>query len=154
MNFPKQVFFKIIDSATKQSVEKIAVSLVLYAHRKNDYYIGPKLTNKEGIVSFDRNECIKGIESSRKFYLMDYSSTLEECLPKVSIKIKPRKELEFAVKNMRSLRDIYQQYWDCSEEYLKSLEFADNSKYVSKIYDFSESDLWQNKVLEIEIEPV
>ena len=89
MNFPKQVFFKIIDSATKQSAEKIAVSLILYAHRKNDYYIGPKLTNKEGIVSFDRNECIKGIESSRKFYLMDYSSTLEECLPKVSIKIKP-----------------------------------------------------------------
>jgi len=153
MNFPEQAFFRIIGKLTRQPVRKIAISLILYAHKKNDYYVGPKLTNEEGIVSFYRDECLKEIESSKKFYLMDYYSTLEECLPIISIKIKPKEELEFAIKNMRESRDVYQEYWNCSEEFLKSLESAENFKYISKIYNFSESDLWQNKVLEIELEP-
>ena len=84
---------------------------------------------------------------------MDYASSLEECLPKVSIKIKLKKEIEFAVENMRRLRDIYQKYWDCSEGYLSALNFVDNDKYIDKVYDLSESELWQNKVIDITTVP-
>jgi len=152
MNFPEQVTFKLIDKRTKRPVKNIAISLILYAHKKNDYYVGPKISDKEGIIYFKREECIKEIESSRSFYLMDYLSTLEQCLPKISIKIKPKEELKFAVKNMRQCRDIYRDYWDYSEEFLKQLEAVNNAFYQSKIYNFSESDLWQNKILEIELE--
>ncbi len=152
MKFPEQITIKLIDKETKRTVGNIAVSLILYAHQKNNYYVGPKITDKEGLVCFNKEECMKEIDNSRKFYLMDYLSMLEQCLPKVSIKIKPRKEIESAVKNMRQLRDIYQNYWDCSEKFLKQLEAVDNFLYEDKIYNFSEADLWQNKILEIEIE--
>lgn len=152
MNLPEQITFRLIDKKTKRPIGNIAISLILYAHKKNDYYVGPKVSNDEGIINFKREECIKEIENSKRFYLMDYLSTLEECLPKISIKVKTKKELEFATKNMRQLRDIYQDYWDCSEEYLESLDQADNSKYVSKTYDFPESDIRQNKIIEIEVE--
>lgn len=151
MNFPEEAVFRIKDKKTSEFAGNIAISLILYAHKKNDYYVGPKISDSEGIVRFKREECVKEIESSKKFYLMDYSSTIEQCLSKISIKIKSEKELEFAVKNMRQSRHIYQKYWDCSEEYLRSLASADNFKYESKVYDFSESELWQNKILEIEL---
>lgn len=154
MDFPEQITFRSIDKKTKKSVGNIAVSLILYAHKKNDYYVGPKVTNAEGVVYFKIDECIKEIENSKKFYLMDYLSTLEQCLPKISIKIKSEEELKLAVKKMRELRDIYQGYWDCSEEFLKQLESTNNAFYQSKTYGFSESDLWQNKIIEIEIERI
>lgn len=151
MNFPEKVTFRLINNNTQRPVSNIAVSLILYAHKKNNYYVGPKISDSEGLLSFENKDCIKEINSSKSFYLMDYVSSLEECLPKVSIKIKPRKEIEFAVENMRRLRDIYQKYWDCSEEYLSVLNSADNDKYIDKVYNLSESKLWQNKVIDIEL---
>jgi hypothetical protein len=152
MRLPEKVTIRIIDRKAKNPVTNIAVSLVLYAHKKNDYYVGPRISDREGLIIFERDDCIKEIDNSKKFYLMDYASTMEQCLPKISVKIKPKGELENAVKKMRQLRDVYQDYWDCSEEYLKSLEYADNNKYVAKTYDFLESDLWQNKIIQIELE--
>lgn len=152
MKFPEEVTFRIIDNKTKKPLSNIAISLILYAHNKNDYYVGPKITDNEGFVGFERIDCIKEIENSKKFYLMDYVSTLDECLQKVAIKVKPREEIDFAVRNLSLSRDIYQEYWDCSEKHLTSLAYTDNDKYISKVYNFSESELWQNIILVVEIE--
>ncbi len=152
MNFPNRVTFRLFDSKRGVSASNVAVSLVLYARKKNDYFVGPKITDKNGKVVFEKRECIKEIENSKKIYLMDYSSNLEDCSPKISIKIKPRNEINFAVENMRKLRDIYKDYWDCSEKFLKALQKTDNDRYVSRFYDFSEADLWKEKVLGIEVE--
>lgn len=152
MKFPEKITFRIIDNNTKKPVPNIAVSLILYAHKKNDYYVGPKITNSDGLIDFERNDCIMEIKNSKEFYLMDYVSTLDECMPKVGIKIKPREEIDVAVENIRRSRDIYQKYWDCSEEYLKALVFTDNDKYIANTRDFPESELWQNKMLIVEVE--
>ena len=154
MNFPEQVTFRLINEKTKKPVNNVAVLLILYAHKKNNYSVEAKISNINGQVVFTKQDCLKSIESSRSFYLMDYSSTLEQCLLRVSVEILKRENIEFVLKRRREGKDIYEKYWNCSEEYLKSLEIADNSKYVSKIYNFSESDLWENKILEIELQPV
>lgn len=151
MNFPEKVTFRLINNNTQRPVSNIAVSLILYAHKKNNYYVGPNISDSEGLLSFGKEDCVKEINNSKRFYLMDYASSLEECLPKVSIKIKLKKEIEFAVENMRRLRDIYQKYWDCSEEYLNALNSTDNDKYIDKVYNLSESELWLNKVIDIEL---
>ena len=49
--------------------------------------------------------------------------------------------MDLAIENMRRSRDIYQKYWDCSEEYLAALNSTDNEKYITKTYDFSEFEL-------------
>ncbi len=152
MNFPEIVKFTFVDSNTKQSIKNIAASLILYAYKKNDYYVGPKISDKNGNIYFTKDDCLKEIKSSQKFYIMDYSSNLEECLNKVSIKIKDFKELKLGINKMRQLRNIYQNYWDCSEEHLNALERVDNAKYINKIYDFSEDQLLENKIIQIELE--
>ena len=152
MNFPERVTFKFIDKETKRPVKNIAVLMILYAHKKNNYSVGTKISDNNGEVIFTKKDCLRDIESSKNFYLMDYSSNLEECLPSISIKIITIQNLNFYIKKCRENRDTYQNYWDCSEEYLNVLGSTDNDKYITKIYDFSESDLWQNKILEIELE--
>ncbi|MFH1318477.1 MAG: hypothetical protein ABIH71_05630 [Candidatus Omnitrophota bacterium] len=152
MKYPEYITFKLVDKVTKAPVSNIAVSLILYAHRKNNYYVGPKITNNEGLVILKKEECLKEIKSSKEFYLMDYFSTLEQCLAKVSIEIDSIEQIEIGLKKTREFRDIYKDYWDCSEEYLKTLEKVDNDKYISKIYDFTENEVNEKKILVIELE--
>lgn len=151
MNFPNKVIFRLVDSKTKKIVKNIAVLLILYAHKKNNYSIEAKISNNDGEFVFTKQDCLKGIGSSRTFYLMDYASSLEECLPRISVEIISKDTINYVLKNRRESKDIYKNYWDCSEEYLFSLEKTDNDKYISKTYNFSESDLWKNEILEIEL---
>lgn len=153
MNFPEQVNFRLIDKKTNKPVNNIAVTLILYAHKKNNYFLEPKISDDAGEVSFTKDDCLKSIENSKRFYLMDYISTLEQCLPFISIEIISRDIIDSIIRRRRANRDIYQKYWNCSEEYLRFLENSDNHKYVNKTYEFTESDLWQNKILEITLEP-
>ncbi len=154
MNLPEKITFRLLNSKTKKPIFNIAASLILYAHKKNNYYVGPKISDTKGIISFGKKECIKEIDNSKKLYMMDYVSTLEECLPKISVKIKPIKEINLAVKNMRQLRDIYEKYWDCSEGHLNALSSVDNDKYIIRTYDYHESLLLKekNKIIDIELE--
>ena len=152
MNFPESVTFKLIDKDGKVPVKNIAVLLILYAHKKNNYSIEAKISDNNGELIFTKQDCLKGIESSRKFYLMDYTSNLEECLPRVSIELISKETIEFVLKDRKENKDIYLGFWDCSEEYLNALNSTDNDKYIAKAYDFSEFDLWQNKILEIDLE--
>lgn len=151
MNFPEKVTFRVIDNKTKKTVENVAILLILYAHKKNNYSIEAKISDNKGEVDFTKQDCINGINSSKSFYLMDYVSTLEECLPRISVEIISRDTIDFIIKNRRGNRDIYKNHWNCSEEFLKALEATSNSQYENKVYDFTEADLLNGKILEIEL---
>jgi hypothetical protein len=152
MNFPEEVTFQFIDKKTKKPVINIPAILILYAHRKNNYTIEAKISDRSGKINFTKEDCLRSIETSKKFYLMDYVSTLEDCLPKISLEILDRKTIIFIVNNRKKNKEIYKDYWDCSEEFINKLASAKNHKYLTRSYDFSEPDLWQNKILEIELE--
>jgi len=152
MNFPDKVTFRVIDRKTKKPIRNIALLLILYAHRKNNYSIEAKISNENGEVTFTKNDCLEDIENSRNFYLMDYASTLEECLPHISLEVLSRETIDFVLKIRKERKNTYQNYWDCSDKFLHSLGKADNADYLSKLYDFSESDLWRNEILEVFVE--
>lgn len=152
MNFPEKVVFRLIDSQSKDSISNVAVLLILFAHKKNNYSIEAKISNSKGEVTFTKDDCIKGIEASKSFYIMDYSSSLEECLPLVSLEVISRDTISFVFNDRKKNKDIYKNYWDCSNEFLNSLNSTDNSKFVSKTYNLPESELWQNEIIEIALE--
>ena len=154
MNFPEKVTFKLIDKATRKPVSNIATLLTLYAHRKNNYSVGIKISDDDGLIIFSKEDCLKGIKNAWNFHLMDYSSTLEQCLPKVSLESMTNEQLNYVINHRREFQDIYHKYVDCSEKFLKQLESVDNAKYIYKEYHFTEQELWQNKVLEVEVEKI
>lgn len=149
MNFPEQVTFRLLDSKTKKTINNVAVILILYAHKKNNYSIEAKVSDIQGLVSFTKYDCLRDIENSKRFYLMDYLSTLEECLPKLSIKILASNTINSVVSDRRENKDIYEGYWNCDEEFLHVLENAENYKYINETYNFTEQEVQNMRIIDI-----
>ena len=151
MNFPKEVNFKLVDQLSTQPVRNLAVLLRLHAHRKNDYYVGPILSDDKGLAVFTQNSCLKEIENSQNFFIMDYDSNLEECLPKVTLEIMKVERLQLAMDQIKKYGEFYGKYWDCSESFLNRLENTDNDLYLSDSFIFEEAQLHQAGPIVIEV---
>ena len=151
MNFPEKVDFKLVDQKTKNPVGNVALLLQLYASKKNDYFIGPLTTDTEGLASFSREDCFRQIKNSKEFYLMDYASSLEECLPKITLKIVDPKQIGLIIEIRGKYDDFYREYWDCSESFLNRLENTDNDLYLSDSFIFEEAQLHQPGPIIIEV---
>lgn len=154
MNFPEKVTFKLIDEETRKPTENIATLLILYAHKKNNYSIGIEISDKGGLTYFTKQDCIDEIKKYKKAYIMDYFSNLIECLPKVSLQIISYDQIAYIVERRRDPDYAFKDYWRSDKIFLKHLESCNNAKYLSKLYTFTEEQLWKNKIITIELMPV
>lgn len=85
--FPDIIEIRVTDSATGEPVCGIALMLILFADRKNDYHLLPQLTDLAGITRIDRSWIEQEIEKNLNFSIMDYSSRLIDCKRKIGINI-------------------------------------------------------------------
>ena len=136
-DFLDSVSFKLIDQNSGQPVPNIAVQMTLYAHRKNNYHLW-SISDEQGIAVFTKAECLKEIGNSKAAFIMDYASTLEECLPRVSLEIVPESQIKGSIEIRRKYREFFPGFWDCAEEYIHRLEACDNSRYVPDQLFFEE----------------
>jgi len=139
--FPKEVNLQFFDEETKNPIANLVVLLTLFAHRKNDYDVGPGFTDKNGLVAFGRNDCLKSIDDSKRMFLMDYSSSLEQCLPKVQLKIMSQEELEGCIEARRKYKSLFESSCDCSEEFFQRLRSSVNVNYRADSFTFTEEEL-------------
>jgi hypothetical protein len=79
MNFPETLTVTILEQNTNLPIEELAVVLELFATRKNNYIIGPFVSDSLGQVKFTRDECKRSIKADKEMFLMDYIDDLEEC---------------------------------------------------------------------------
>ncbi len=142
-NLPNEFKFKITEAETGLPINNLAVLMRLFAHKKNDYFIGPKLTNREGVSTFLKSECLNEIESAKKMFLMDYASTLAECLPKVSIQILSEEQILKLISIRRKNRKFWVDFCDCTEDFLSKLSKATNRLYQQCEIEFKEGQLPQ-----------
>jgi hypothetical protein len=143
--FPDVIKVKIIDSKTKRPVPNIAVKIKLFAHRKNDYVLLLPISTENGIIEFTKDWLIKEIEIERNFFLMDYSSTLEDCQPRFELRVLDKEDVKGTVRAM----NLYKNSLGTKHEDIDRLAKADNYKYrpVSKTVT-----LHGDKLLEVELQ--
>ena len=146
---PPRVALRVLDRETMKPAVNVAFLLTLYAHRKNNYSVGPFVSDNQGVVAISKEDCLKSIDASQQLALMDYASSLTECLPKISIELMSPENLEYFIENSRKFRDIYSRYWDCSEETLGRLEACDNGRHAAEIFTFSEDQLHESQPLTV-----
>lgn len=79
MKFPKILTVLVTDNSNNQPVEAIAVILELFATRKNNYIIGPRISDVFGIVQFTFDECVRIIKADQEMFAMDYADDMENC---------------------------------------------------------------------------
>lgn len=79
MEFPEQLILKFISKQDKTPIRNHAVGLMVKAKKKNDYSVGPKCTNNDGVAVFTPEDIKEAIDCSMKMFIMDYASFYEEC---------------------------------------------------------------------------
>lgn len=141
--FPEQVQCQFLDEKTQQPIPNLVVSLTLLAHRKNDYPVGPVFTDQNGLVVFTQNDCLNTIENSKTTFLMDYSSTLDQCLPKVLLEIMSQEEIEGCIQARKQYKTLFEPFCDCSEDFFQRLRSSVNANYRADSFTFTESELHQ-----------
>lgn len=79
MRFPDTLAVVAQDTRTGLPVRDVAIVLVLFANQKNNYSVGPLISNVGGEVSFTRAECEFAIQRAQEMFIMDYQGDLESC---------------------------------------------------------------------------
>lgn len=101
LHFPKQLRIKLIDQKTQLPVSRVAVTLIIYAQRQNSYYLGLPLSNSYGVITVEENWVAMAINHLRDNFIMDYSSTLEECSPNICIDVMSTEQIIRAINAMK-----------------------------------------------------
>ena len=101
LHFPTRLVVCLQEENTGRPVANVALTVTLFATKKNDYHLGPPLSDSSGRVVIDRSWVEASIQENRNFFLMDYSSTMDQCLPCIAVKVMSVDDIENAVAAMR-----------------------------------------------------
>ena len=137
MKLPQKLIITLKDSQTNLPVPNQVVFLLLRTPIKNDFDIGPQLTNNLGQVAFEEGEIIKDIESITQQSIMDYSATYADCSPEFAV-VRPstihiRRALDFL--------NVYQEFDDRYARALILMQQATNSNLAEQKWDFNTAEL-------------
>jgi len=79
MNWPNNIQLKFTSKKEKSTTKKVLFHVRIMSSKKNDYSMGPFVSNKSGKFMIEKNEIKKSIRESKNKFPMDYASNLEEC---------------------------------------------------------------------------
>jgi len=96
-HIPEQI--KLIFKDVGGSVQRLIVFLVLYSKAKNDFTIGPLVTDMEGEIILTRTAVDKEIALNKEEFPMDYDGDLSDC-NLLSVIVESRFDLEERVKRL------------------------------------------------------
>jgi spore coat polysaccharide biosynthesis protein SpsF (cytidylyltransferase family) len=99
MNCPERILLKI--KSSKYPVDNLILYIEIIAREKNNYGLGPLKTDQNGEVEVTRKMIEKEIHESKRMFIMDYSSNIEECSDEIIIKISSQEDLQRIRKNLQ-----------------------------------------------------
>ena len=104
------------------SIKNLLVTIILRVQIKNDYYIGPLITNDIGIIEVTQDELETEINKIQADFIMDYAASIHDCV-NIEIKIEDILDLEKKVKNLKN--------WDSDKAYelQEKIKNSVNSQY-------------------------
>jgi hypothetical protein len=141
MKMPQEFSFQFVTRNEEIPIAELAVTLILRARSKNDYYFGPQLSNDKGIVSFQRIQIARHIEEAKKLFVMDYQSSIEECLPKMTVEVLGPQEIENLIRFHRERKKIYSSFPKFTTEFLNMLAVSSSMNPKNQRFDLLDSEL-------------
>lgn len=127
-----------VNKANLKPINNVAIRVTLFAKHKNNYSLLPPNSDRSGNIVIGKSDFEKEIDESKSLFIMDYSSDLEDCFPKIEIEVMDEEKLKNAVKAQIS----YQYILHISDWKIKMLKNADNKYYVplTKVVEFTSDD--------------
>ena len=147
MRFPDNVTVVARDRETGRSVKDIAIVLILFAMQKNDYYVGPLITNGNGQVEFSRAKCNFAIKRAQEMFVMDYAGDLESCRPVIEVRLHSPKHIQGMLQQYRQSPDFWGRAFPDPVGFFAALAAARNGDYADSRITATEEHLFRNPEL-------
>lgn len=141
--FPDIIRVKVTDSMVGDPVCNVILNIMLFANHKNNYGFPLPLTNIKGIVEITKEWLSENVEQTRSIFIMDFSSTLEDCQPRFEIKIYDKDKTIGLIQAQKQ----YQKTLGISQKQINGYEHADNYKYC---YAAKQFELTGERIMEVE----
>ncbi len=107
MRFPNTLTVVARDRKTGLPAEGVAIVLTLFAEQKNDYTVGPVISNGSGEARFTRADCEFAIKRAQEMFIMDYRGDLAACRPFVEVSLHPPEQLKQMLQQYETSPDFW-----------------------------------------------
>jgi hypothetical protein len=141
MKFPDKLSVTVSDVDSGDPLDKIAVILRLFATRKNDYSVGPQLTNELGEVEITKADCEFSIEQAQKMFLMDYAGDLSACRPVIELGLLPPENIAVMLEQYKASPNSWSLGLKEPDSYFAALHMAKNAEYLQETVTLTEAQL-------------
>jgi hypothetical protein len=139
--FPDTLTVTAIDLATGCPIPEVALLLELKAQRKNNYGVGPVITDKNGQARFTRKKCENDIAHAQQMFAIDYTGDLLSCGPLAEVHLHNPENIATMIHNFETSPKFWGSGLDEPEELYAALRKVRNSLYAPSTLAINENDI-------------
>jgi hypothetical protein len=145
--FPDSLTVTAIDISTGNPLPEIALVLELKARRKNNYLVGPIITDDAGNAKFTRRGCEDSIANDQRMFVMDYSGDLSLCGQVAEIQLHPPDYITTMIHNFESHPEFWGSRFGSPEELFARLRNVKNSSFEPAKLKVTEFEIAENPAI-------
>jgi hypothetical protein len=150
MKYPERVRVITRDRETGLMVGPVALVLTLFAARKNDYRVGPVITDDNRRAEFSREECEFSIRRAKEMFLMDYYSSVEERHAFIEVELYQAELVGGMIRQYRAAPEFWGlAFFRSPEQLFAELAHVKNGEYNQAKMRATEKEILANPVLEL-----
>lgn len=129
MRFPDKLTVTAFDADTRCAIPEVAFVLVLKARHKNDYSVGPIVTDASGQASFTTCACERAIARAQDMFVMDYEGDLLSCKPAADLRLHSPESIARMIRQYEAAPAFWGSAFDDPQELFPALRRARNSLF-------------------------
>ena len=150
--FPDKICIRFVDTDKREPVAGLVCKLTLFAAAKNNYYVGPKITDALGQVCFMLGELVQMIELSWRLSGMDYQSPLEDCSSTVEIRTLAYQEIGPMIKTNKEWGVNVPEFL-FTAGFVSQLRKSSNKRYIPVHKQLDVAGIKDGDVFDVEVQP-
>jgi hypothetical protein len=129
LKFPDRLTISALDAETRREVPEVAFVLVLRARQKNDYFVGPVITDRFGKAVLSRGACERAIARAQEMFVMDYARDLLSCKPMADLRLHSPQGIATMISQYEAAPDFWGKAFDDPQEVFPALRSAANALF-------------------------
>jgi hypothetical protein len=153
MKFPTSLSVTVMDKASGLPIPNVALVLVLRARSKNDYYVGPVITDEDGNLAFTRKDCEEAIAIAQEMFVMDYAGDLLSCGPIAEIKLHEPEHIANMIQQFKQAPEFWGKGLKEPILLFESLQKVNNSSFHPQKILIAEDSILKCASIELRLVP-
>lgn len=125
-DFPDRIEISLLNKINKKPIQNVIGLITLFANHKNDYHMFTPLSDENGTISITKVWLENQIFLEANTAIMDYSSGLEDCRPRIEFGIVGEQVIKKAMESLFIWANIVKEF----QTDVDNLKLAENKKYI------------------------